>query len=64
MELVLPTYNAHLYFPLKNLGKKCTLYMAKYDNSIFVEASFFQLYKILKIFNILLIECLIIYIYK
>ena len=23
-------YNAYLYFSLKNLGKKCTLYMAKY----------------------------------
>ena len=45
MELVLPMYNAHLYFPLKNLGKKCTLYMAKYDNSIFVEASFFNYIK-------------------
>ena len=23
-------YNAHPYFPLKSLGKKCTLCMAKY----------------------------------
>ena len=31
MELVLPMYNVHPYFSLKNLGKKkCTLYMAKY----------------------------------
>ena len=30
MELVLPMYNAHPYFPLKNLGKKCALYMPKY----------------------------------
>ena len=26
MELVLPMYNAHLYFPLKNLGKKSAHY--------------------------------------
>lgn len=31
MELVLPKYNVHLYFSLINLGKKCTLYMAKYS---------------------------------
>ena len=30
MELVLPMYNVHTYFSLKNLGKKCTLYTAKY----------------------------------
>ena len=30
MELVLPIYNVHPHFPLKNLGKKCALYMAKY----------------------------------
>ena len=30
-ELVLPMYNVHLYFSLKNLGKKCALYMAKYE---------------------------------
>ena len=30
MELVLPMYNVHLYFSLKNLGKKNALYMAKY----------------------------------
>ena len=32
MELVLPMYNVHPYFPLKNLGKKCALYTAKYVN--------------------------------
>ena len=31
MGFVLPVYNAHPYFPLKNLGKKCILYMAKYS---------------------------------
>ena len=30
MELVLPMYNVHPYFSLKNLGKKCTLYKTKY----------------------------------
>ena len=30
MELVLPMYNAHPHFSFKNLGKNCTLYMAKY----------------------------------
>ena len=30
MELVLPIYNVHPYFSLKNLGKKCALYKAKY----------------------------------
>ena len=25
-------YNVHPYFSLKNLGKKCTLYMAKYGS--------------------------------
>ena len=30
MELVLPMYNVHPYFYLKNLGQKCELYMAKY----------------------------------
>ena len=29
-ELVLPMYNMHPYFYLKNLGKKCSLHMAKY----------------------------------
>ena len=33
MELVLPMYNVHPYFPLKNLGKKYALYMAKYSTS-------------------------------
>ena len=32
MESVLPMYNAHPYFSLKNRGNKCTLYMAKYSN--------------------------------
>ena len=32
MKLILPMYNAHPYFSLKNLGKKYTLYMAKYGN--------------------------------
>ena len=32
MELVLAMYNAHPYFPLKNLGKQCTLSMAKYSS--------------------------------
>ena len=31
MELVLPIYSVHPYFPLKNLGKKCALYMSKYS---------------------------------
>ena len=30
MELVVPMYNMHTYFSLKNLCKKYTLYMAKY----------------------------------
>ena len=30
MDLALSMYNAHPYFPFKNLGKKCTLYTAKY----------------------------------
>ena len=30
MELALPMYHAHPYFSLKNLGKKCSFYMAKY----------------------------------
>ena len=34
-ELVLPMYNEHPYFSLKNLGKKCTLYMAKYGHQLF-----------------------------
>ena len=29
-ELVLPMYNGHPYFSLKNLGKKCAFYTAKY----------------------------------
>ena len=29
MKLVLPMYNVHPYFSLKNLGKKCALYEAK-----------------------------------
>ena len=29
-ELVLPVYNGHPYFSLKNLGKKCAFYTAKY----------------------------------
>ena len=31
-ELVLPMYNAHPYFSLKNLGKKCALYTANTGN--------------------------------
>ena len=27
MELVLPMYNVHPYFSLKNLGKNCTLFI-------------------------------------
>ena len=34
MKLVLPMYNAHLYFSLKNLAKKCALYTAKYGNYV------------------------------
>ena len=34
MKLALPMYNVHPYFSFKNLGKKCTLNMAKYGNSI------------------------------
>ena len=30
MELVLPTYNVHPYFSLKNLGKNCASHTAKY----------------------------------
>ena len=30
MELVLPMYNAHPYFPSKTLAKKCALHTAKY----------------------------------
>ena len=30
MELVLPMYDAHPYFSLKNLGKAYALYTAKY----------------------------------
>ena len=33
MKLVLPVYNVHHYFSLKNLGKKCTLYMSKYGTN-------------------------------
>ena len=33
MELLLPMYNVHPYFSLKDLGKKYTLYTAKYSNS-------------------------------
>ena len=32
MKLLLPVYNAHPYFSLKNLGNKCALYTAKYSN--------------------------------
>ena len=31
MELVLPMYNAHLLFSLKNLDKMCALYTGKYN---------------------------------
>ena len=34
MELVLPMYNAHPYFSLKNVGKKCALYTVKYGNFV------------------------------
>ena len=30
-ELVLPMYNVHPYFSLKNLGKKSALYTVKYS---------------------------------
>ena len=30
MELVLPMCSVHPYFSLKNSGKKCALYLAKY----------------------------------
>ena len=30
MEVVLFMYNAHPYFSLKNVGKKCAVHMAKY----------------------------------
>ena len=33
MDSVLPMYNEHPHFSLRNLGKKCTLYMAKYSKS-------------------------------
>ena len=32
MELVLPMYNVHPYFPSKVWAEKCTFYMAKYSN--------------------------------
>ena len=34
-ELLLPMYNAHSYFSLKIVGKKCALYMAKYGSLFF-----------------------------
>ena len=33
MELVLPMYNVHPCFSLKNLDKKCALYMEKHGNT-------------------------------
>ena len=37
MELVLPMYNAHPYFSLKNLGKKTrTVYTAKHYILLFL----------------------------
>ena len=36
MELVLPMYNVHPYFSLKNLGKKYTIYMVKLQYIVFV----------------------------
>ena len=41
MELVLPMYNAHTYFSVKNLGKKYILYTAKYG-TLFYLTSFNQ----------------------
>ena len=32
--VIIPMYNMHPYVTLKNLSKKCTLYMAKYGNFI------------------------------
>ena len=35
MELVLPVYNAHPYFSLKNLGKKmCTIHSKIWGNLV------------------------------
>ena len=31
--IIVPVYNAHPYFSLKNLGKKCALYTTKYSES-------------------------------
>ena len=33
MKLEPPMYIVHPYSSLKNLGKKCSLYMEKYDNN-------------------------------
>ena len=41
MELVLPMYNAHPYFSLKNLAKNCTLYTAKYGSLCIYEVEGF-----------------------
>ena len=32
--IIIPMYNVHPYFSLKNLGKKYALYMAKYGTSL------------------------------
>ena len=47
MELVLPMYDVHPYFSLKHLGKKCTLYLAKYGKHI----SRICLYQVKRIFG-------------
>ena len=31
--IIIPMYNVHPFFSLKNLGKRCALYMAKYSTS-------------------------------
>ena len=42
MELVLPMYNVHPYFSLKNLEKRGTLYTAKY--CMYIDICILQIY--------------------
>ena len=39
MELVLPMYNAHPYFSLKNMGTKGCITLSKYSKTWFSEAT-------------------------
>ena len=54
MELVLPMYNVHPYFSLKNLGKKVSIIHGKIWYSVSI--SFMKLKKIVSIINSLLPE--------